>query len=180
MRLLTLTEVDQMPLVPGTCDWCGRDTEVYALSAWTCRQCLLEDMKKNGEVVGTGARARDRRPGEGHDHSWAEDRDEIAAACPDFNPEIAKAGFLCPGDPCDRPGLNERPVRPTLFFGRTWAWTARDRRDRRWEITWYPMDERLSWWLYPAGVTRFTGTAADLDAARAQAARIAALISEEA
>jgi hypothetical protein len=66
-----------------------------------------------------------------------------------------------------------------LFFGQTWAWTARDRRGRRWDITWYPMDGRVSAWLYPAGVTWFTGTAADLDAARAGAARIAELISKE-
>jgi hypothetical protein len=181
MRLLTLAEIDQMPLVPGTCEWCGRDAEVYALAAWTCRPCLFDDMKKNGEAVGAGTKARDRRPGEGHDHSWAESRDEISAACPDFNPELAKTGFLCPGDPCDMPGLNERPVRPNLFFGGCWAWTARDRHGRRWDITWYPTDDgRLSAWLYPAGVTRFTGTGADLSAARAEAARIAALISEEA
>jgi hypothetical protein len=66
MRLLTLAEIDQMPLVPGTCDLCGRNTQVYALSVWTCRPRLLEDMEY-GDVDGGGAKARDRRPGEGHE-----------------------------------------------------------------------------------------------------------------
>lgn len=174
MRLLTLAEIDQMPRLPGTCAWCAQDTQVYALAAWTCRPCLIREMRANGDVTGTPGQARDRRPGEGHDHSWADSRAEIIAACPDFNPDLAETGFFCPGDPCDRPGLNERPTRDGLH-----AWSARDKRGRRWDIIWYPMTGHLRAWPYPAGVTRFESEPQDLPAARAEAARIAALISEE-
>lgn len=35
-----------------------------------------------------------------HDHSWAEDMDEVRANCPDHNPAIPP-GIRCPGDPGD-------------------------------------------------------------------------------
>jgi hypothetical protein len=34
-----------------------------------------------------------------HDHSWAEDMDEVRACCPDYNPGLAGTGIRCPGDP---------------------------------------------------------------------------------
>ena len=33
-----------------------------------------------------------------HDHSWAEDTDEVRACCPDFNPGLAVIGIRCPGE----------------------------------------------------------------------------------
>jgi hypothetical protein len=40
-----------------------------------------------------------RKPGEGHDHSWAEDMDDVRAGCPDYNARLAGTGIRCPGDP---------------------------------------------------------------------------------
>lgn len=37
-----------------------------------------------------------------HDHSWAEDMDEVRACCPDYNPLLAGTGIRCPGDPAAR------------------------------------------------------------------------------
>ena len=34
----------------------------------------------------------------GHDHSWAEDMDEVRACCPSHNPLLAATGIRCPGE----------------------------------------------------------------------------------
>jgi hypothetical protein len=34
-----------------------------------------------------------------HDHSWAQDMEEVAANCPDYNPDLKGTGIRCPGDP---------------------------------------------------------------------------------
>lgn len=41
-------------------------------------------------------------PAAAHDHSWAEDMDEVEALCPDHNPALAGTGIRCPGDPAAR------------------------------------------------------------------------------
>lgn len=45
--------------------------------------------------------APDRRPGNNHDHSWAEDISEVRACCPDYNPDLAGTGIRCPGAPVE-------------------------------------------------------------------------------
>lgn len=45
------------------------------------------------------AEAVGRKPGEGHDHSWAADVGEATALCPDLNPRLKGTGIRCPGDP---------------------------------------------------------------------------------
>jgi hypothetical protein len=52
----------------------------------------VRDGEAAGEPLG-------RRPGDRHDHSWAEDAEEAWACCPDLNPGLAGTGIRCPGDP---------------------------------------------------------------------------------
>jgi hypothetical protein len=87
MRLLTMAEIDQMRPVPGTCEWCGQETQVYALALWACRPCLAEDMRRNGEATGPA----DRGPGEGHDHPRAEGHEAAVTGCP---PAAARQGEM--------------------------------------------------------------------------------------
>jgi hypothetical protein len=44
----------------------------------------------------------------GHDHSWAEDMDEVRACCPGFNPGLAGTGIRCPGETEREEGLAAR------------------------------------------------------------------------
>ena len=44
--------------------------------------------------------------GAAHDHSWAEDMDEVRAVCPDFNPLLAGTGICCPGEPDGEAGTS--------------------------------------------------------------------------
>jgi hypothetical protein len=57
MRLPALAGISRIPLAPGTRDGRRRDTQVHALAAWTCRPCLVQDMKTNGDLTGSRTHA---------------------------------------------------------------------------------------------------------------------------
>lgn len=78
-RLVSLAELDEMPRVPGTCEYCMRDTMVYALILFTCRKCVLEDMEAFGEVQGPAVPAKPSRPRS--PSALAEQRNATCANC---------------------------------------------------------------------------------------------------
>jgi hypothetical protein len=71
----------------------GEELDAISLVRFALQRIADED-----EAARSGGKRAPMTTQAGHDHSWAEDVDEVRACCPDFNPGLAGTGIRCPGD----------------------------------------------------------------------------------